>query len=192
VEEGDVTVPAQERRGKRRRERPSEPAKEPAKSAPRTRSSRRDFARENARLIAAVALFVCGIVLVLLGWYGAANTNILSEQIPYLISGGLLGLGLIMVAGFFASSVGLERENRELRRQMERAVAGMAAGGAPRLSVVSSNPSPRTSDGVFTVPGGHSYHQAGCPLVEGKNATEVSIPEATGSGLVPCKLCGPE
>lgn len=209
-----MTMPAPERR-RRRRERlaetaperasdaaaspPTDPDPEPARGhrahpARSSQASVRDTFRENSRLIAAIVLLVAGIVFVLLGWYGAANTNILTEQIPYLISGGLLGVALIIVAGFFASSMSLERENRELRRQMERAMEGMAAGGQPRLTVVSSsrNPSPSSVGGVIIVPGGRSYHQAGCPIVEGKDGTELALEEAVASGFAVCKLCGPD
>jgi hypothetical protein len=49
---------------------------------------------EQRLLLAGVALMPLGIVLVLVGWYGASGTTDLSEQIPYLISGGLLGVAL--------------------------------------------------------------------------------------------------
>src|SRR5438128_2494785 len=81
-----------------------EPTKNEAAARPRARIDWRAFVRTNARALVALGFFIAGIVLVLLGWYGAAYTNILTEQIPYLISGGLLGLGLIIVAGIMASS----------------------------------------------------------------------------------------
>ena len=40
-----------------------------------------------------------GIVAIVLGWYGAANTAREIEQIPYLISGGVLGLALVLLGG---------------------------------------------------------------------------------------------
>ena len=42
-----------------------------------------------------------GLVVVLLGWWGAAHSPYVFEQLPYLISGGLLGLGLIFLGSFF-------------------------------------------------------------------------------------------
>jgi NADH:ubiquinone oxidoreductase subunit 6 (subunit J) len=46
------------------------------------------------------AFFVlAGFVLMFLGWYGAAHTARQIEQIPYLISGGFVGLGLVFVGG---------------------------------------------------------------------------------------------
>ena len=42
-----------------------------------------------------------GIVIVVLGWWGASQTPYLFEQVPYLISGGLLGLALVFLGSFF-------------------------------------------------------------------------------------------
>src|SRR5258708_31456542 len=45
-------------------------------------------------------LMPLGLVLVLLGWYGAAHTTRVFEQIPYMISGGLLGVVCMIAGGF--------------------------------------------------------------------------------------------
>ncbi len=45
-----------------------------------------------------------GFALMILGWYGASHTARQIEQIPYLISGGLMGLGLVMVGALLLSS----------------------------------------------------------------------------------------
>ena len=42
---------------------------------------------------------ILGFVVMLLGWIGAARTAREIEQIPYLISGGLIGLALVMLGG---------------------------------------------------------------------------------------------
>jgi len=46
-----------------------------------------------------------GIVAIVLGWYGASHSAYLFQEIPYLISGGLLGVALVAGGGFlfFAS-----------------------------------------------------------------------------------------
>src|SRR4029079_12827232 len=51
-------------------------------------------------LVGGAALMVLGLVAVLLGWYGAAHTPFGFEQTPYLISGGLFGIALVLVGGF--------------------------------------------------------------------------------------------
>lgn len=150
----------------------------------------RAFIRANARVLLAVALLITGVVIVLLGWYGAAHTNILTEQVPYLISGGLLGMALIIVAAVIGSSASLERENRDLRNDLTRLLSnvGTRSGGS-----LTSLPRAATDDGlVYTVPGGRSFHLGGCPIVEGKQASEMPLEEATKAGFTTCKLCGPD
>src|SRR6476620_2506386 len=55
---------------------------------------------ERTLLTAGSILMPLGAMLVLLGWYGAAHTTRVFEQIPYLIAGGLLGLVLVIAGGF--------------------------------------------------------------------------------------------
>ena len=72
----------------------------------RTRAGGADGAR--LLLIAGGVLIPLGFIVILLGWYGASHTVNLWEQIPYSISGGTLGLGLVFAGGFsyFATPTG--------------------------------------------------------------------------------------
>lgn len=47
---------------------------------------------------------VVGFVAMVLGWVGAARTAREIEQIPYLISGGLIGLALVVLGGLLLVS----------------------------------------------------------------------------------------
>lgn len=59
---------------------------------------RRSAPDAEARLLAAgVILMPVGLVAVLVGWFGASGTTDFSSQVPYLLSGGVLGLGLTIV-----------------------------------------------------------------------------------------------
>jgi hypothetical protein len=51
-------------------------------------------------LVLGAVLQPLGGALILLGWSGAANSTDVWEQVPYLISGGVLGLGMIVTGGF--------------------------------------------------------------------------------------------
>src|SRR5205823_5405308 len=42
-----------------------------------------------------------GLVIVIIGWYGAAHSPFLFQQVPYLISGLGIGLGLVFLGSFF-------------------------------------------------------------------------------------------
>jgi hypothetical protein len=52
---------------------------------------------ERRLVLAGAVLMPVGIVLVIIGWFGASGTTDFSSQIPYLLSGGLLGLALTVV-----------------------------------------------------------------------------------------------
>jgi hypothetical protein len=62
------------------------------------------------------ALVAGGFVAVIIAWVGTSRTVLVAGQIPYVVSGGLLGLGLIFLGGFlyFGHWVAvLVRESRE-------------------------------------------------------------------------------
>lgn len=150
------------------------------------------FAGENAQMIGAAVLLILGVVLVLLGWWGAAHTNIFTEQIPYLISGGLLGLGLIIAAGLVAYAAISQRATQQLRRDLMFLAQSVGGNGQARSVEMADRGDVRDSGQVFVVPGGRSYHVAGCPILEGKEGVkELEASKAIGSGYTACKLCGP-
>lgn len=53
--------------------------------------------REAMLLTAGFVLVAAGIVAILVAWFGASGTTIAAEQIPYAISGGLIGLSLVIL-----------------------------------------------------------------------------------------------
>src|SRR5438309_11689748 len=90
-------------------------------------------------VIAGGILIPLGIVLVLLGWYGASHTTRLFEEIPYLISGGLFGLVLVVVGGACYFGYWLARllnNEREMLGALLRIEEQLSAGP---LAVSNSN-----------------------------------------------------
>jgi hypothetical protein len=63
---------------------------------------------------AAVALLAGGGLALLLGWLGTSSTVFTFRQIPFLISGGLVGVCLIVVAAAVWVSADLRDEWRKL------------------------------------------------------------------------------
>lgn len=55
-------------------------------------------------LLPAAFALVLGFVFMFFGWYGAARTAREIEQVPYLISGGFIGLALVFVGGLLLAS----------------------------------------------------------------------------------------
>src|SRR5436305_14975425 len=65
----------------------------------RTRQSLSSIPTDRWVLIAGAIMVPLGIALIVLGWYGAAHKALIIQQFPYLISGGILGLGLMITGG---------------------------------------------------------------------------------------------
>ena len=139
-----------------------------------------------------IAYCLAGLFLVFLGWNGAATYDRVSAQVPYLISGGIAGLCLVVIGGSIlvassarAGAAAVEASVTELRESIDR----MGAGSRP--GAVASG---RTgSDGDAVVAGPTSYHRPDCRLVEGQGeATSTTASAAAASGLAPCRVCAPD
>jgi len=91
--------------------------------------------KERMFLVGAFALMAVGAVVILGGYWGASGSAIVAEQIPYLLSGGLLGLGFIIAGGalFVRYSLSrylrfwLVREIYEQRAQTDRLVESLTS-----------------------------------------------------------------
>ena len=63
-----------------------------------------------------MSLMVFGLVCIVLGWYGAAHSAYQYQEIPYLISGGLLGVALVIGGGVLVRCAWSMRQVEEDRR----------------------------------------------------------------------------
>jgi hypothetical protein len=72
--------------------------------------------------VAGAVLMPLGILAIGLGWYGVAHSHYIYDQNTYLISGGLLGLGLVFLGGFLYFGAWLARMSGE-QRENSRAIA---------------------------------------------------------------------
>ena len=50
-------------------------------------------------VVVASATMTAGLCAIVLAWVGASHSTLIEEQLPYLISGGLLGLALAIIGG---------------------------------------------------------------------------------------------
>ena len=171
---------------------------------------------ERAMFIVGCICFPLGILVIFLGWYGAAHTPYLFEQIPYMISGGLIGLGLVLVGGFLYFGDWLARIGRQQKATDERTLAVLSrletvmtlmatgsggsssvlgrgavealsnGGGIPRTRSTSAEPS---APRLVATARGTMVHRPDCSIVlnkEGLRPVELGAP-----GLTPCKICEP-
>lgn len=140
------------------------------------------------------ALFcLAGFVLVWVGWNGAASYDNAVRQFPFLISGGIAGLGLIQIGVglWIVQSQRAERSRLELNlagveRVLETLVevVALTAGAAGNRFV--------GEDGLVLA-GTSAYHRPTCPLVQDHPRLRTTTPEgACESGLTPCRTCAPQ
>jgi hypothetical protein len=69
-----------------------------------------------------IAIAVIGFVLLAVAWGGVAGEDNVARQVPYLISGGLFGLGLIMV-GLTTVNVAAKRRDAAARERQIQLLA---------------------------------------------------------------------
>ena len=75
-------------------------------------------------LFPAALLVILGFNFLLWGWWGAAHTHRQIEQIPYLISGGLVGLAFVVLGGLLlATAVWVASVERMRTEAEERSAA---------------------------------------------------------------------
>src|SRR5258708_28216992 len=141
-----------------------------------------------------------GIILIGLGWNGAAGVDFTQGQIPYLLSGGALGLGLIITGATLLivqnsrrDRVLLEGQLRELNQAVGRLAnalgSGVLAAGNGHATDAAGTPAPAQQHVVM---GASSYHRPACRLAGGKDLPIAPVAVAEAEGLSPCRICRPD
>ena len=133
-----------------------------------------------------LAFCIAGLAVIWAGWNGAASYNDIRKQFPYLISGGLgglslvvIGVGLMIIQSQRADRVQLESNLVELRNILERMGGLSAANGA------------EASDAGLVVAGPNAYHRPSCKLVAGRDLRKMPAEQAVAAGLEACRTCAP-
>lgn len=139
------------------------------------------LSRRDLVLYLGLGAVAVGFVSMGLGWLGAARKDTVPEQFPYLLSGGLIGLGLV----FVGSALLVIRAFGMLREQSSQVPIGEAA----ERSLNGGKGSRRRETVVV---GASSYHRASCRLVQDRDGVElVPIEVARQRELTPCRVCAP-
>jgi hypothetical protein len=142
-------------------------------------------------LVVGGVLMPLGVILILLGWAGAARTPLPFEQNDYLISGGILGLALVVAGGFtyfaYWQTVRI-RESRAQAAELTSAVNRLEAllsGGAAAGGAVAA---PKQQTFVATATGS-IFHRPDCAAVAGRE--DLTKVDAAKTKLRPCRICTP-
>jgi hypothetical protein len=152
-----------------------------------------------ARLGGQLGVLLCllGFAALFLGWNGAAGKNVIMAQFPYLISGGLVGLAIVIVGAALLIVQNAREDRARMEATLERLIAAVEAGGgsggASRTAAApAAGGMAGLGGGMMMLAGPASYHRLDCSLAEARDEAHlVGLEEALTKGLAPCRVCKP-
>lgn len=97
----------------------------------------------------AIGLALLAVLVLVVGWVGVASTAYPAEQLPYIISGGILGIVIMGAAATLWLSADMRDEWRKLDEIAEAFRAGVAA--PPQANEPAPPAAPRRSRTRATV-----------------------------------------
>lgn len=143
-------------------------------------------------------LAAIGALALFLGWYGVSGESLTSKQLPYLVSGGLSGIALVVIASVLLATEDVRRQLSqvdELRRKVDDLYALFVEElAAPEPAAADDvGPAATGSAGdLLALPAGTSFHRSDCALVTGKaDAAAVDARKIRARKLRPCRVCEP-
>jgi hypothetical protein len=140
-------------------------------------------------------LMPLGLIAIFLGWYGVAHTKYQYDQLPYVVSGGLLGLALVFLGGFLYFGAWLARlgaEQRESARQLTDAMMLLVDVVGKQAGVPSGSGAPEQVSGAELVlaGSGSTVHRRDCPLINHRE--DLRPLTGTETDLGTCRVCRPD
>src|SRR5438105_14741765 len=120
-----------------------------------------------------------GFAVIGVGWAGAAKLTCVDCQLPYLLSGGAVGLGLIVFGIGMLVMAQVRTEGRRWAARLEAFGARVRTDAVPgsQLVVVDSS----------------TYHRPDCRLVAGRSDLPMMpLDAARMQSLSPCRTCNPD
>lgn len=143
---------------------------------------------------AGAVLMPLGILTICLGWYGVAHAHYEYNQMPYVVSGGLLGLGFTFAGGFLYFGAWLAKvaaDQRDSARQLSDTMLVLAdvvsrSGGAgePTAAMVDAGAVP-----VLAGAAGTTVHRRDCALIAHRD--DLHVLTGHEAGLTTCRVCRP-
>ena len=165
-------------------------------------------ARNVGQLVGGGLLMAGGLVVILFAWYGSAHTAYIQQQIPYLVSGSFIGLGMMIVGGLLFWAHWLYRiydqadlhhqelvqQQREMTAAVLEALAAAPASGRGRAAAAAaskaSSATASVSDYVATS-AGSNFHVASCPIVSKSRNGLRKVTAREAASMQPCRICDP-
>jgi outer membrane murein-binding lipoprotein Lpp len=132
-----------------------------------------------------------GILVIGLAWNGAAGVDFVQGQVPYLLSGGALGLALVVLGGTLVVVQSNRRDRSLLEAQLRDLNSAIARLANAVGSAATDGGKSDVGSADVVVVGSSSYHRPGCRLVADKDLPTTSLAAARAEGLTPCRICAP-
>ncbi len=146
--------------------------------------------------IGGAVMLPLGLVVIILGWYGASNTPYQYDQLSYLVSGGLFGLGLTFCGGFLYFGAWLARiaaDQKESAKRLSETLlilADVVSASGASTGAHAARAATRDPGSVLVVAAaGTTVHRADCALIAGRDDVTAAGPD--GAELNPCRVCRP-
>ena len=156
--------------------------------------------RNTWQVAVGAVLMPLGLVIILIAWYGAAHASHVQQQIPYMVSGAFIGLGLMIVGGLLywahwlyrvydqadLHHQALLRQQDEHMRALIEAVTGSQTNGhAPRRGAAAAT-------ARFVATGsGTNFHLPDCPVVARNRRNVRAVSARDAERMQPCRICDP-
>jgi hypothetical protein len=136
----------------------------------------------------ALGIVAVGLLVIGIAYNAVASQTALLAQMPYLVSGGLVGVCLVIVGAAVLISNSAREDRALLEAKLDQLIDVVATmNGGVRPSSL-----PADASGLV-VAGTASFHTPDCRLVDGREETSLlTAEEAHRNGLKACRVCQPE
>ena len=133
----------------------------------------------------ATAMVTIGFGLMFVAWNGAAGLDYVQGQLPFLLSGTLPGLALVLTG----LTLALVHEMRTSRADIIEHLSALAP-AEPHEGPARQPAAVPDVDGVVATAA--TFHDPTCRVVDGRtDLTPMAPATATERGLAPCRICEP-
>lgn len=144
-----------------------------------------DFGRLGNPL--SIVLIGIGLLIIGIGANGIRSNASVVQQMPYLLTGGVLGLAFVIFGCAYLLVQNSRQDSARLEAKLDLLAEAVLEAGGRR-----SADAPRDISGLV-VAGTASYHLPDCRLVDGREQTSYLTPaEAAEQGLKACRVCQPD
>ena len=136
-----------------------------------------------------ILLCLVGFGVIFFGWNGAAGKNVIMAQFPFLISGGIAGLAIVVIGAAMIIVQSAREDRVRIEAALDRLSSAVEAGGgaAPRAAVQTG-----AGAGGYVLASATTYHRLDCSLTEARDeAHAIGLEDAFARRLEPCRVCRP-